>query len=270
MADPLVISAVIASGVAIAQPWFITLWKKYIRQGRIQDYVSNFLEIGFGQYGPTLAIDGTLRGINRDIFVKSARVLLTCTEDNSQHEFEWAAFRPHQIFISPSSNTERFIETASGFMVTTDTPKRICIVFSDSKTREKINYKLNLAYNAFWGLRFNEKYSVLNQTWLDQTEMIRLRMELAEEYRQHSDHLDAYTEINHTFYWKSGKYTIELQINSARPDKTFCQKWEIEITEDHSKQLRLNTINMIDALILTDANMNAPTPYFVYVPYKEI
>jgi hypothetical protein len=270
MADPLVISAVIASGVAIAQPWLIALWKNHIRQGRIQSYVSGFLEIGFGQYGPTLAIDGTLRGINRDIFVKSSRVILTSTEDNSQHEFEWAAFRPHRIPITPSTNTERFIETASGFMITPDTPKRICIFFSDSQTREKVYSKLNSAYNTFRELRFNEKYSVLNQTWLDQTEMNKLRMELAEEYRNHVDHINAYTEIDRTFYWKSGKYIIELQIKSARPDKTFCQKWEIEITEDQSKQLRLNTVIMIDALLWTDANLNAPAPYSEYVPYKEM
>ncbi|MCJ7654341.1 MAG: hypothetical protein MUO97_03410, partial [Dehalococcoidia bacterium] len=249
----------------------IALWKNYIRRGKIVPYVTGFLEIGFSQYGPTLAIDGTLRGINRDVFVKSAKILLTNNNDSSKHEFEWLAFRPYRIPLVPTSAGEHFIETASGFMVTPNEPKRICIFFSDSQTRQEIQRHLNVASNAFWSLRLNFTYRVLDQIRLiDQSQVLEIRNRLADEYRQDSRHVSAYTEIDRIFYWRPGTYTLELQIYSAKPDKTFSEKWVIQITQEQTQQLRLNTINMLDALLYSDANLNPPVPFFAYVAYNEI
>ena len=64
MAAALVITAVVASGVAMAQPWAIGFWKRYIRRGTITPYVTGFIELGFSDFGPTIAIDGTLRALN--------------------------------------------------------------------------------------------------------------------------------------------------------------------------------------------------------------
>jgi hypothetical protein len=165
MADPLVIVTAVGAGIAIVQPWAIALWKRYIRKGTVTPYVTGFLEIGFSEFGPTLAIDGTLRAHHKDVFIKSIQVVVTKHKDNSQHTFDWLVFRPYRTSIGSQSESA-FLEAASGFMVSPDSPKRVCIVFSDPTTREEIQKHCATAINKYWELRRSEQFAPLDHKYV--------------------------------------------------------------------------------------------------------
>jgi len=269
MADPLVVMAAVGAGVAIAQPWLIAFWRRYIRKGTVTPYVTGFLELGFGEYGPTLAIDGTLRALHKDVFVKSIDVLLTKNRDRAQHVFDWLVFRSHRIGMAGQSGAA-YVEAASGFMVSPDTPKRTCIVFSDSETRERIQTQILAASNRYWSIRRNEHFAPLDQRLLlDENEQLRLIRALDEAYHQDPVEVGAYSEIERICYWEEGTYDIEMRVHAARPDRTFREFWTIYISEEQARQLRLNTVKMLNAPMYADLGWDQPPHFFVYVPYKD-
>lgn len=271
MADPLVITAVAASGVAIAQPWAIGLWKRYIRRGTITPYVTGFIELGFADFGPTIAIDGTLRALHKDVFVKAIEVRLTKHRDQSKHTFEWLAFRSHRASVAGASDPAGFVEAASGFMVTPNTPHRVCIVFSDVETRQLIQKQLAVALARFWVYRRSEPFQLLGQRFLlDDAQVLQLFQGLTEQYQKDSTHVSAYTAIDRICYWETGKYEVELRVHSARPDQTFTERWTIELDEEQAKQLHLNVVNMLDNPLYTTAGLNTPPFFFAYAPYQEL
>jgi len=270
MADPLVITAVVASGVAIAQPWAIGLWKRYLRRGTITPYVTGFIELGFAEYGPTIAIDGTLRALHKDVFVKAIEVVLTRHRDQSKHTFEWLAFRSHRVSVAGGSDPAGFVEAASGFMVTPNTPHRVCIVFSDVDTRQLIQEQLASATGRFWELRRSDQFQLLDQRFLlDDSQVSQLLQGLTEQYRKDATHVSAYTAIDRICYWEEGKYEVEVRVHSARPNQTFTEKWTIEVTEEQAKQLRFNVLNMLDNPLYAAAGLDAPQRFFAYAPYQE-
>jgi len=47
----------------VVQVWIIALWKKYIKKGKIRIFETGSLEIGYSAFGPTIAVNGTLRAL---------------------------------------------------------------------------------------------------------------------------------------------------------------------------------------------------------------
>lgn len=271
MADPLITVTAIGAGIAIVQPWAIGLWKKYLRRGTIKPYVTGFIELGFAEYGPTLAIDGTLRALHKDVFVRAVEVALTKHRDQSKHTFEWLAFRSHRASVAGTSEVAGFVEAASGFMVTPNTPRRVCIVFSDTDTRQLIQEQLASATGRFWELRRSEQFQLLDQRFLlDDAQVLQLLKGLQEQYQNDATRVDAYTAIDRICYWEAGKYEVEVRVHSARPDQTFTEKWTIEVTEEQAKQLRFNVINMLDNPLYAAAGLDAPQRFFAYAAYQEL
>lgn len=269
MANSLTVVAAIGAGVAIVQPWVIGLWKRWIRSGSIEIYVTGFLEVGYSEFGPTLAVDGTFRAIHRDMFVERVNVRLTKNRDKSEHSFEWIAFRSHRVPIGGTSEFRGFLEAASGFMVSPNSPHRVCIVLSDASTRESMQEQLTVVNGKFWELRRSQQFSVLDQRLLLEDEQkLEMMLRLAEAYRSDSTHVDAFGALNRICYWEGGKYDVELTVMTARPNRRFSNKWGIELSDENARQLRLNVIAMIDRPLYIDAGLQSPPCFFAYVPYR--
>lgn len=271
MADPLLTVTAVGAGVAIVQPWVIGLWKRYLRRGTITPYVTGFIELGFSEYGPTIGIDGTLRALHKDVFVKAIEVLLTKHRDQSKHTFEWLAFRSHRASVAGASEATDFVEAPSGFMVTPNTPRRVCIVFSDVETRQLIQKQLAAALANFWEHRRSEPFQRLDQRFLlDDAQVLQLLQGLTKQYQQDATHVNAYTAIDRICYWEAGKYEVELRVHSARPDQTFTERWAIELGEEQAKQLHVNVVNMLDNPLYTTAGLSTPQFFFASAPYQEL
>jgi hypothetical protein len=80
--------------IALCQPWVAWLWKKYLTKGYVENYPAGSLEIGYSEFGPTLAIQGTLRARGKDVFVKRMRLRIRKLRNNEEYSFDWVAFRP--------------------------------------------------------------------------------------------------------------------------------------------------------------------------------
>jgi hypothetical protein len=112
----------IVSLLALIQVWLIALWKR-LRTGQLEIYESGTIEIGYGNFGPSIAVNGTLRCKHKDVFVRRAKIQLKRLKDGAEHAFAWRAFRPTTISLSPTANLE--LELASSFLITLDQPHRL-------------------------------------------------------------------------------------------------------------------------------------------------
>lgn len=119
---------------ALVQPWVIALWKRFVRQQRIDIYESGTIEVGFSRFGPTIGLNGTLRAMYRDVFVSSIELCLVRRKDHLRHTFAWGVFR------SPSFGAEKdtTFQICSGFMLQEKSPFAYNVQFWDRDTLDEM------------------------------------------------------------------------------------------------------------------------------------
>jgi hypothetical protein len=99
------------------------------RRAIIDVHPAGRLEVGFGNFGPTIGVQGTLQAIHRDAFITCSSVTVVRVADNLRHEFPWAVFRPQTLGASAQQ-----AEIASGFLLSVSAPRRFNIQFHDGVT----------------------------------------------------------------------------------------------------------------------------------------
>jgi len=115
--------------VALIQVWVIAAWKR-MRKGSIEIYESGSIEIGYGDLGPSVALIGTLRCLEKDVFIKSMNVEIVRKKDGARHHFRWYAFRPNELSLGAQSQPR--LEIAGSFLATPSQPNKYNIFFTES------------------------------------------------------------------------------------------------------------------------------------------
>lgn len=131
----------------IVQVWFIALWMQYIRKAKIKIYETGTIEIGYIAFGPTIRLTGTLRTLNKNIFIKSIDLLIIREKDKAQHALKWFAFRPPTIDLTGSQPVS--MEIPSSFLISPDSPHKYNIIFNDEGLFEDIRPLFNI-YMSEW------------------------------------------------------------------------------------------------------------------------
>jgi len=187
------------------------------RRAIIDVHPAGRLEVGFGNLGPTIGVQGTLQAIHRDAFITYSRVTVVRVADNLRHDFQWAVFRP-QTFGAGMQQAE----IASGFLLSVAAPRRFNIQFHDTGTLDN----------------FRQSLTDLQRLWTEhlQAQGIVLANVPAGEiskaydtfYQQRiADITLIYQVIDRQFYWIPGQYKIYFEIRSTRPLKNVIQNFFI-------------------------------------------
>ncbi|MCL4536718.1 MAG: hypothetical protein M1610_03875 [Nitrospirae bacterium] len=251
----------------IIQVWIIALWKKYARKGKINIYETGNIEIGYSAFGPTIGINGTLRALNKDLFIKAIDLLVIREKDKAQHIFKWIAFRPPKIDLAGSQPVS--MEIPSGFLVSPDSPHRFNVVFNDNDLFEDIRPLFN-EYVSEW-------YKVADQLtkiWsplpgaIHQLNLPESYFRLIEDFRKSKIRLDMYTALDRKCYWESGDYSLTMNVRTSKPDKVFINSYKFSITEADSKNLKLNAITILEEPISSYLRVQNYPYNFAYSTYK--
>lgn len=249
------------------QVWFIALWKKYVRKGKISIYETGTIEIGYGTFGPTIGLNGTLRALNKDVFVKSIDLEVVREKDRAQHVFNWIAFRPPKIELAGTQPIS--MEIPAGFLVSPDSPHRFNIVFNDAGLLEEIRPLFN-EYISEW-LKVVEQ---LSKVWppsvgvTPQPEIIAKQLELIEAFRKSPIRVETYTALDRKCYWEVGRYRLKINVRTSKPDKVFTNNYRFSITEADSKNLKLNVITMLEEPISNYLRVQNYPYNFAYSAYE--
>lgn len=250
----------IVATLALIQPWLIGFYNKVFKKGKVDIYPSGNIEIGFSEFGPTIAIQGTILATNRDVFINNIQLKIKKLKNNEEHNFNWVAFRSPQINIGQSSTQP--IEWPASFIVNTFQPHRYVIVFSDIDIWNEIRVLVESCIKEVQTLI--QKYPYLLEEVMGQVS----RSEALEMYLKSGAYQRAYDVINRLLYWEKGDYELTIIVNTDKPRRSLKFFYRFQLTEQDFESLRLNVITIIQNPFLIALRQNPWIYYFAYTSYK--
>lgn len=251
--------ALTVAGIALLQPWVGYVWRRYFRRGAVRVFETGNIEIGFSAYGPTIGLLGTMRCVQRDLFVQRMQLLVEREKDRARHEFDWVVFRSEKI----SGSEPASLEIPHAFMLTTTLPRPYNIQFHDAVAQKDMRTVLSALTEA-WNTQFQAAAKQdARMLVADPAQAGEIRRALYEQFSQSMEHVKAYAALNRVFYWEPGGYTVSLRITTGDPDRTHVQQWRFVLQDADADALRLNIIpSMRDTL-------QVPPPGFYNFAYPE-
>jgi hypothetical protein len=227
--------ALIVAGLALIQPWVITVWRKIL--GTVDIFETGRIEIGYALIGPTIGLNGTLRAVRTDQFVQGIELKIVRLKDGAQYSLKWAYLRPPKLSLGGQDTSA---ELPSGFLLNTVQPFRYNIVFSDIKRQTEMEGHLTHVAQA-WGTEWSssglqDSFSIMPQA----PQIQRAVNELYKRFTNSTAYKDAVAELNRILYWEPGRYHLEMQVHTARPCRSFTHQWTFEISKEGSDNLRQN------------------------------
>ncbi len=230
----------IISGIALLQFWVAALWRKW-RKPVIEVHPSGNIEIGYGSFGPSIGIIGTLRTIHKDIFVRNIYLKVVKKKDESTHSFNWRAFRSITISTTPSDVPS--LEIASSFLLTEKNPYKFNIFFVDEVFIAEISPQVGGMPQKWSEFRNNELREIAPDSAIVKNPMIE--EEIYDKFSKSKQITDEYSILDRAFYWEAGEYSLDIVVNTTKPAHKCFKKFRFSLTETDVKQLRLNTIGII-------------------------
>ncbi len=250
----------------IIQVWLIALWKKYVRKGKIDIYETGAVEIGYSAFGPTIGLNGTLRALNKDVFVKSIDLMVVREKDRSQHIFHWIAFRPPKIDLAGIQPIS--MEIPSGFLISPNSPHRFNIVFNDNELFDDIRSIFN-EYISEWYKVVDRLTKIQpSSSGVVQPEIVAQQVAIIEDFRRSKIHIDTFTALDRKCYWEPGDYSLTMNVRTSKPDKVFTNNYHYSISESDSKNLKLNVITVLEEPISSYLRVQNYPYNFAYSVYK--
>ncbi len=227
--------------LAFVQPWLIILWKKFFKRGHMEIYQTGQLEVSYSTFGATLGVLGTLRAFNVDMFIKNISIELVKLKNSSKSKFEWGIFRDQKYKLSGEHDTT--LDLPSAFMVAKSLPKNFNIQFHNKEVQAEINRILKeLQDKWFDKLKENKLFSTSLE---DPTAKVKMSA-LYNSFKKEPIHTDSYTQLDRLFDWEAGDYSLEIRVETSKPDKEFTKRLKFKLAEGDFKSLRLNTIKMLN------------------------
>lgn len=255
--------------IGISQYWIIAAFNKWVRKGFVKTYKSGTISIGYDSFsGANISLNGTFRVFNKDIFINRIFIKVTRLRDEAKHTHEWNAFKSTELFIS--ENYPLKIELPSGFLISPKVPYRFNISFYDNELMKDIKLEFSKYFNK-WMKYHDELNKIRNESialgLVTEHEIIEEQIRKIGEFRTCRVSTEVFGKLNSLFYWDAGKYSIELNVQTSKPDKTFIENYEFELTEEDSKNLKLNVITILETPIRMFLNQKRNLFFYSQVDY---
>jgi hypothetical protein len=235
----------IISGLALIQVWVIALWRRF-RKPVVEIYQSGVIEIGYGSFGPSIGILGTLRTRKRDVFVRNIQLKVVKRKDGSFHIFDWRAFRSSTISVTPTVAPN--LEIASSFLLTERNPLKYNIFFVDENFIAEISTKV-AQVSRKWNEYKKPKVIELEQQFKKDISALlgnpMFNETLFDDFSKSGQTTEEFTTLDRSCYWEAGEYSLDIIVNTSRPTLQFTESFKFNLSEEDIKQLRLNAIGII-------------------------
>ena len=234
------------AAIALAQPWAISAWRRFVRRGRVDIFETGRIEVGYSGYGPTVSLLGTLRAKDRAFFVRSIEVSVERQTDGARHDFEWSAFR--SLIVRTRAANAFDVAIPTGLMVTPQQPRPFNIFFSDVRfQRNTLNPILDRLRTAWTNAVRTALGAVPNPANPAEfgAHLQAVAARVYQTFQMSPDHVTAFTEVNQEFYWTPGPYRLTARVLSEKGNQEFPRSWRFELTAQDTEALRRNAIRIV-------------------------
>lgn len=262
--------ATVVAFAALIQPWATALWKKLFKRGSVEIYETSPFEIGFSGFGPTIAVTGTLRARDQDMFIPVIRMSLHANRTNGLRVFEWAGFRNAKALFGTAvgQSTEVAFEAPSGFMVSTAQPYRYNIIFAEIQALEQLR-PIFESYRTAW-LDYFLKESRLNPNTLAsdpaaQAKVVNEMRRVHQKFQATEPYKRAFEALDRIFSWTPDTYSVLFEVITAGPNRKYPESWTFSLTQQDVDNLRNNVGSILEELV--QLPLSTGMYFFAYPPY---
>ncbi len=252
--------------IALVQWWVYWVWQRFFKRGKADIYETGTVEVGYSNYGPTLALQGTLHGRERGMFVRVISLEVIREADNAQHHFEWIIFRG--VRFVTTRPTEMAVMLPAGFLLLPSQPFRYNIVFHDATFQQRHVQPVLETLRAAWITVIGQTLGGAALPTNPQQAQAQIQHAAQAAYPAFSTqppHVNAYTELDRHFYWTPDGYTLSMRIETAQPERTFTKQWQFQLTPAQSQALRVNALKVVQEI----CGQYIGDYYFAYAPYEQ-
>jgi hypothetical protein len=257
--------ALAISIAALLQVWAIAGWKRFIRRGTLRVHETGTLEAGYSTFGPTLALLGTLRAINQEVFIESMSVRVIRVRDKAERVLRWRAFRSSGI-NAPASAPQ--LDLPRSFLVQPTAPHNYNIVFADEEFESEFRSRLNEVPER-WRTFLQAAVAKGN---IPPENLDKLLSEANasqifwSEFAKDPWVVELYAAVSERFFWHAGEYDVALETRVSSPGQTTAAGWRFDITEQDSKALRTNAFGILRAQSGYNAFLHFAYPQYAPLP----
>lgn len=231
--------------VALIQVWLIALWKRFIAKPKMSVYPTASIEIGFSNFGPTVALLGTLRADKGDIFVNTMRVRVVRLRDKAEHIFTWRAFRPNEIAVGPNQGIQLHI--ARGFLVTPKAPKQYHVFFASDSFSNEYQSQVQPLRDS-WIAFVEQAIKQVDENLVNQISKVLehpgASAELFSKFIDSGTATPLHKQLSNDFFWRAGDYKIMFTTENEGKH-SITKEWSFTISQKDEADLRLNAITII-------------------------
>lgn len=249
--------------IALIQVWVIAAWKR-LRKGSIEIYESGPIEIGYGDLGPSVGLMGTLRCIEKDVFVRSMEIEILRKKDGARHFFRWYAFRPHELSLGTRSPPK--LEIAGSFLTTSSQPSKYNIFFTESAFIGEFRPKVK-PFTDRWHAYVKERFEETGEDTMRRAAEVlgntQFTQNLFQSFSEQGNVTDTYSLLDRAFYWDEGKYQLTLNVLAAKPERSFSKTWGFMISKEDSERLRLNTVSILQSFCGIQVTFSFAYPEYI-------
>lgn len=200
-------------------------WIKFLSKPKLNNHISDTIEVGFGRFGPSLGISGTLATENHLVFVQNVVVELVLSRTRQTHRFSWFAFRPCEFVYQNITETDFLMPTK--FIVTSTQAYKYNILFIDEDKYAEIKPFIN-DIRREW------------EHWAQSSASSLSPKESFESYWRGPQTSQWLEKLKTFFYWEPGEYIINLMILTQRPSRLLEQKRHFVLSQPEINDLRQN------------------------------
>jgi hypothetical protein len=263
--------ATIVAFAALVQPWLAAAWRRFFKAGTVDIYETGTFEIGFSAFGMTVAVTGTLRSRDRDMFIPAITVNLVKNGATKPRRFEWAGFRNAKALFATTAgqSAEVSLEAPAGFMVSTAQPYRYNIIFTEPKTTDQLRPIFETFRKAWLDYFPNHSRLDLNAIASDPSAQTKVLNEMRRVYQEFSatePYGNAFDSLNQLLVWEAGTYELVFQVHTAGPIRNYAETWTFSLTEDEVNSLRNNVSSILEEVV--QLPLTAGFYFFAYPAYR--
>jgi hypothetical protein len=234
-------------------------------------YETGRFEIGFSAFGTTVAVTGTLRSRDRDMFIPAITVSLLKKGTVTPRRFEWAGFRNAKFLFATTAgqSAEVSLEAPAGFMVSTAQPHRYNIIFTELKTIDQfrpIFETFRKAWLDYFGHETSLDLSTVASDPAGQTKLLNEMRRVYQNFSTTEPYVNAFDSLNRLLIWEAGSYEVTFQVLTAGPNRNYAETWTFSLTEDEVNRLRNNVSSILEEVV--QLPMTAGSYFFAYPAYS--
>lgn len=263
--------------IALAQPWAISLYRRFFLRRDIKVIPSGRMEIGYSlPFGSHLALKGAIYSKNTPTLVKSMFADVRQESNGSVRKLRVHMFRDPELRFSGTA-PQVLVEAAKPILIERDGIEQFYAVFIDYQdfaVVDSIAARIQPLWNAFRDAKLGGQFVALGQRpdnaflamiW-DQNAR-NLLYSGVDDFLGQPEAIAIVAEVDALFHWRPGDYHVTLLLAVEDESRNFPTSWPITITPADEATLKSN----MPIIMRNLCGLNDPTiPKFVYAQYKEL